>query len=373
MKFSELWWHAAAVESLRSMVDSQRIPHALLLSGPCGIGKLLLARTFAQYMHCRHRSGGEPCGKCPDCLQHLSMNHPDTHYVYPVFKREGGKAAYSTDYFDNWKEFLKEHPFAEPDCWTEALGADNKQPVIYVDDSNEIVRLANLSAFSSDKKVFIVWQPEKLQIEAANKLLKILEEPFSDTVFILVSNSPEQILPTIYSRTRHIPVSSPDEATVAKLLRTKGLGEDEAAYVAHLSAGNLALALYGGGSAAEDEEFSQIFMEMMRKAYIRDVATLKDLSETIAGMKREKSRRFLSYCGRQTRENFVYNYRVPRINRQTREEAQFSSRFAPFINMRNVEAIERLFSQSESDIARNANGKIVCFDMLLQLMMLLRR
>ena len=258
MKFSEIRWHKPTTDALRRMADTGRIPHALLLSGQPGIGKMLVARAFAQYVHCTDRQGGEACGKCPDCLQHQSMNHPDMHFVYPVFKKDSGRTAIATDFFENWKAFIAENPYMEPEKWPEALGADNKQPIIYKDESAEILRVASMSAFSSDKKIFVIWQPEKMNQEAANKLLKILEEPFADTIFILVSNAPSLILPTIFSRTARINMHRPSDSEISVFLQEKGFSEADAEYAAHLSEGNVARALGNGGGREEEQEFGEI-------------------------------------------------------------------------------------------------------------------
>ena len=372
MKFSEIRWYKPTTDALRRMADTGRIPHALLLSGQPGIGKMLVARAFAQYVHCTDRQGGEACGKCPDCLQHQSMNHPDMHFVYPVFKKDSGRTAIATDFFENWKAFIAENPYMEPEKWPEALGADNKQPIIYKDESAEILRVASMSAFSSDKKIFVIWQPEKMNQEAANKLLKILEEPFADTIFILVSNAPSLILPTIFSRTARINMHRPSDSEISVFLQEKGFSEADAEYVAHLSEGNVARALGNGGGREEEQEFGEIFRDMMRKAYVRDAASLKASTETIAAMKREKSRHFLSYSARMIRENFIYNFGISSLNRMTPEEETFSSRFAPFIHTGNVGRMEREFSRAETDIARNANAKIVLFDLAIKLMGFLR-
>ncbi len=371
MRFSDIECHGRVADSLRRLVDAGRLPHAVLLHGQPGIGKMLLARALAQYVHCQHRDGGEPCGRCPDCLQHQSLNHPDMHFVYPVFKKESSKPALSVDFIDRWKEFLESYPYMETEKWPEMLGSDNKQPVIYKDESEEIMRIASLSAFSSGKKIFLIWQPEKMNVETANKLLKILEEPFADTLFILVSNAPSLILPTIFSRTSRFGVARPDDDTVCRLLVEKrGIDPALAALTARLAEGSLAKAF--STDAGEETEFRECFQELMRKAYVRDGAGVRDLTERIAAMKREKSRRFLGYAARMVRENFIYSYGVAGLNRLTPEEEAFSRRFAPFIHAGNTPRIEREISRAETDIARNANAKIVLFDLALKLMGLLR-
>ncbi len=371
MRFSDIECHRQLAESLRRLVDSGRFPHAILLHGESGIGKMLLARTLAQYVHCTNREGGEPCGRCPNCMQHESLNHPDMHFVYPVFKKESSRPALSVDFIDRWKEFIDQYPYMETEKWPELLGSDNKQPVIYKDESEEILRIASLSTFSSEKKIFLIWQPEKMNVETANKLLKILEEPFPDTVFILVSNTPSQILPTIFSRTSRFAVARPDDDTVCRLLIEKrGMKPLQAAATAHLAEGSLAKAF--SVDAGEEEEFGECFRELMRKAYVRDGAAVRDITERIAAMKREKSRRFLIYSARMVRENFIFNYGIGAINRLTPGEEAFSIRFSPFIHTGNTPQIERELSRAETDIARNANAKIVLFDLALKLMALLR-
>lgn len=374
MKFSDIPWHKSAADSLRHLVDSGRIPHAIMLGGPQGTGKMMMARAFAQYVHCRNRRDGEPCGRCPDCRQHLSFNQPDTHFIYPVYKKDSAHQAVSADYIDRWKQFLAEHPYMEPELWPDALGSDGKQPVIYIYESDAILRKAGMSAYCSDKKIFLIWQPEKMNIEAANKLLKILEEPFSDTIFVMISDQPELLLPTIRSRVSFIFMPPPSTATVADwLVSSHGIGRERADYAARMAEGNVARALSFEQDEGEQDTFGDLFREMMRKAWQRDVASLKDLAESAAEMKREKAIRYLTYCSRMLRENFVYNFGEPSLVRLTQGEEAFSSRFARFVNIANIGMLEREFSRAASDIGRNANIKIVMFDLLLKLMTLLRQ
>lgn len=371
MKFSEIAGHEKAVASLRSMVDSGRVPHAILLSGISGIGKFRLARAFAQYLHCRNRQGGDSCGKCPSCLQHMRHNNPDLHFTYPVVKRD--KNSVSTDFIEEWKEMLDNWSYMPVEQWSGILKAGNSQPAIYVDESDAIVSRASLSAYQEDFKVFLVWMPEKLRPEAANKLLKVIEEPFEDTVFVLVSNDDSKILPTISSRTQRFNLRPVPEDTIERYLReTRGLDAATAYESSRIAEGSIAKAEELACHPEEIIEFSSLFKETMRMAYALKATELKRISDTAAGFGREKLIRFLNYSARMVRENFISNLRMPPLNLMTSDEEQFSQRFAPFIHEGNVEGLLDEISRATSDIERNANTKIVMFDLLLLFSQLVR-
>lgn len=373
MKFSETPGHLHLKDSLRRMADASRIPHALMLSGSPGLGKLSLARAFAQYVHCTHRSGGEPCGHCPSCLQHAGFNHPDVHFTFPVIKPEKGYGLSDT-YLENWKEFLSEDPYASPELWLEKLEAGNKRPVIYVDESEEIIRKASLSPFAAAQKIFIIWQPEKLNPEAANKLLKVIEEPSADTVFVLVSNQPGSVLPTIFSRTQRFSLSPLSPAELSAYVRSRfSMSSDEIAEVVKLAEGSPARALRLAREGGTNAEFASFFRDMMRASYAKKVADLRTLSENASALGREKLCRMLDYFSRMVRENFIYNLHVSPLVAMTREEEQFSQRFAPFIHAGNVEEMSRQTDLARRDVERNANSKLVMFDYMMHLTVLIHR
>lgn len=366
MKFSEIAGHNDTIEALRSMVDAGRIPHAILLSGISGIGKFRLARAFAQYIHCRNHVNGDSCGSCPSCLQHQKLNNPDLHFVYPIAKRDG--ALVSKDVIDRWKEMLSEWSYMPPEKWNEVLQAGNSQPAIYVTESEDIIARASLSAYQENFKIFLIWLPEKMRPEAANKLLKLIEEPYDDTLFILVSNDDSKLLPTIFSRTQRFhmrPLSSVDISR--HLMANRGVDGNIAAAASKIAEGSMGKAEELACHPDELLEFSSMFKETMRMAYGLKAQRLKSLSEEMAAMGREKLLRFLGYCGRMIRENFIYNMRMPQISMMTPDEEEFSVKFAPFIHEGNVERLSEDISKAAVDIERNANAKIVMFDLMLLL------
>ena len=364
MKFADIAGHSDIITSLRSLVDSGKIPHALLLTGISGIGKFRLARAFAQYVHCSRRADGDACGVCPSCLQHQRHNNPDLHFVFPVINKD--KRRISMDYVDEWKEMLDSWSYMPPEKWNDILNAGNSQPAILVAESEDIISKASLSAFQENFKIFLIWLPEKMRPEAANKLLKIIEEPFEDTLFILVSNDDSRLLPTIFSRTQRFNLRPLDDDDIASYLMTqRGVEANLAREAARIAEGSVAKAEELILHPEELLEFSSLFMEIMRMAYVLKAASLRTLSEQCAAMGREKLLRFLSYCSRMVRENFIYNLQIPPLSLLTTQEESFSRKFAPFIHEGNVEGLSAEISRASADISRNANGKIVMFDLFL--------
>ncbi|MDE6077315.1 MAG: DNA polymerase III subunit delta [Muribaculaceae bacterium] len=364
MKFADIAGHYDTIESLRSLADSGRIPHAMLLTGISGIGKFRLARAFAQYVHCSRRSNGDSCGVCPSCLQHQRHNNPDLHFVFPVINKDKRKV--SVDYSDEWKEMLDQWSYMPPEKWNDVINAGNSQPAIFVAESEDIVAKAALSAFQENFKIFLIWLPEKMRPEAANKLLKIIEEPFEDTLFILVSNDDSKLLPTIFSRTQRFNMSPLEEDDIASyLINQRGVESSLALEAARIAEGSVARAEELILHPEELMEFASLFMEIMRMAYALKAASLKTLSEQCAAMGREKLLRFLAYCARMVRENFIYNLRIPPLSLLTSVEENFSKKFSPFIHEGNVEGLSSEISRATTDISRNANGKIVMFDLFL--------
>ena len=371
MKFQEITGHRDIIESIRNLADSNKIPHALLFSGISGIGKFRTARAFAQYVHCKNHINGDSCGTCPSCIQHQNHNNPDLHFIYPIVKKDG--AQISKDMIEEWREFLDRYSFMPPEKWNELIKAGNSQPSIYVDESEEILSRASLSAFQEDYKIFIIWLPERMRPEAANKLLKVIEEPFEDTIFILVSNNDSRILPTIQSRTQRFNFKPLSEIELKSLLLKKGVDEDMASDAARISEGSVQKADDIACHPDELNEFGDLFKEIMRASYALKAKTMKELSETAAGFGREKLQRFLSYCGRMVRENYIYNLQIPSLVLMTKEEENFSSRFSPFIHDGNVEQLSEEIARASQDIERNGNSKIVMYDLLLLLSRLVRK
>lgn len=354
------------------MIDNDRLPHALVLEGPAGIGKFAMARAAAQYLHCTDRRDGDSCGRCPSCIQHQSFNHIDTIYSFPVLKSAGG--AVSDDFLPLWREFLNESPCMDTELWQRMLGNPNGQPVIYVDESQDIIRKLSFTSHGAKCKVVIMWLPEKMNNQCANKLLKLVEEPLPGVKLLFVSNSPGEILPTIYSRLQRVEMKRLSDAEIASYLTTRySIDPTDAAAQAHLASGSILAAEKNRGKEEESALFLGLFQTLMRLAYQRKVGALKKWSQDAAAPGREQAARFCGYCQRQIRENFIANIHIDELNYLTREEQTFSRNFSPFINERNVERLSDLFGKARNDILANGNGKIIFFDVAVKTILLLKQ
>ena len=374
MKFADVPGHDDVKRRLREMADSGHIPHALLLEGPAGTGKFMLARAFAQYVHCTNRTPeGDSCGVCPSCRQHETFNHIDTVFSFPVIKRKSGGATLSDDYIEEFREFMSKYPFMDFEQWLLALDNINAQPMMYVEEGAELVRRLTYMARRSDFKIVLMWLPERLKEETANKLLKLIEEPFGDTIFVMVSDMPRAILPTIYSRTQRVEVRRYEVAELTAILRGMGCDERLAYDLARVSEGNVNTALRLSELSEERAQQFTLFATLMRMAYQRKVLELRKWSEEVAKLGRETSMQFIDYSTRLIRESFLTHLHMPELLTLDSRETEFVARFCPFINEKNVEDLSRLFDDARRDIAANGNAKIVFFDLAVRVIMLIRR
>jgi DNA polymerase-3 subunit delta' len=372
MKFSDIPGHEDVKQRLRDIVDNNRIPHALLLEGPDGTAKFALARAMAQYIHCTNKQNGDSCGVCPSCRQHSSFRHIDVIYSFPVVKKNS-KPTISDDYLTEFNEFLLENPWMNFEGWLVKLQNPNTLPRLYVEEGNALQRRLSFTAHASKYKIVLMWQPERMNEDTANKMLKLVEEPFADTIFIMTSDNSRLILPTIYSRVQRVAVKRYSNEDVAQWLTTQGVSDLQAANdIAMLSEGNLNRALQLLDTKNETSQHLEWFIQLMRLAYQRKIADLKQWSQTVGSEKRENLIRFLDYCCRMIRENFISNFHNPQFNVMTDSENKFSVNFSRFINERNVLKLFDAFSEASTDIAANANGKIVMFDLAITVILLLK-
>ena len=379
-------------QRLQQQMAEGRVPHAQLFCGPEGCGKLAMAIEFAQQL--LSQGADERGRRMAELLQ-----HPDLHFVFPVFKPDGQSSNPTSDQFlEQWRAMLERTHYFDLPTWTKAIekapakikaqrattdpnqgaGKEDKTGVkklqIYTEESESILRKLSLVSSQGGYKVMIVWLPELMHQACSNKILKILEEPPQQTVFILVSNHPEQLLDTIVSRCQRVEFKALPEPVIAEaLVRERGLDEDTARFVAHSAAGSYTRALQQLVTNETDIKFFNLFIMFMRTCYAANMLELRKWSEQVAAMGREQQKNFLDYCQRLLRENFIYNFHNPELNFMTQEESNFSVKFARFINERNIIGFMEELSSVQRDIEQNANAKIVFFDFGLKAAVLLRQ
>ena len=353
---------------LTDSVQRGFIPHARLFHGPEGVGKLPLAIAYARYLNCEDRTLEDSCGKCASCHKFDKLMHPDLHFVFPVVKSK-----VSDEYLPEWREFLSGQTYFNLNDWLNFINAENAQGIIYSKESDEIIRKLSLKVYEAPYKIMIVWLPEKMHDACANKLLKMIEEPPEKTIFLLVSEDLEHVLPTIQSRCQPLNIRAvePDEM-VASIRSVYGLQEEEAKYVAHIANGSFSKAVSIIQSADDNKYFFSLFKEMMRSSVSRNIKAIKSVAGEMASMGREMQKSYLLYSLRLFREFFISNFNEPDMIYLSEEEKEFGERFAPFINEGNIQSFNDEFQLAYRQIEQNGNAKIIFLDLCLKGTMLLK-
>ena len=381
MKFSEVIGQEDVKDRLRELVRERRVPNTLMFCGPVGSGKMALALAFASYLLGERDGEASLLADSQAIVNAEAMlarwEHPDLHFTYPVIKPVGTSAEHkmtSDDFTREWHELLCKSPYFSMDAWLACMDAANQQAIIGAGESDELTRKLSLKSSQGGYKVSIIWLPERMNVECANKLLKLLEEPPRQTVFIMVCEEPDTLLDTIKSRTQRIDIKRIDDAALEQaLIERRAIDADTAHRIARIAGGNWLRALENLEAGNENRLFLDMFIMLMRLAYQRNIKELKQWSEAVAGYGREKQRRLLRYMMRMVRENFMYNFGQPELCYLTQEEENFSCKFARFINEANVVDINELLQKAHRDIGQNANAKVVFFDLALQMIVLLIR
>lgn len=374
MNFNDVIGQEEAKARLMQMCSENRLPHAMMLCGPKGCGKMALAVAFA----CRliadsTATAGDSNGGTTAML--AKLEHPDLHFTYPTIKLPSMGSDHkpvSDDFAKEWHAMLTQSPYFTMDRWMQAIGAENQQAIITAGESDELTRKLSLKSSQGGYKVSVIWLPERMNVECANKMLKLIEEPPSRTVFIMVCEEPDKLLETIRSRTQRIDIKRIDDESMRRaLMDRRGLDEANAERTARMANGNWLKAMELLDADGENELFLDMFQSLMRLAYMRKIKDLKKWSETVAAFGREKQKRFLEYFLRLIRENFIYNFGNPELTYMSQREEEFARNFARFVNEGNIIPINELVNRAIRDISQNANAKIVFFDMALQMIVLL--
>ncbi len=363
MQFKDIVGQEKVKQRLILATKESRIPHAQLFVGPAGTGKLALAIAYAQYIMCDNKGENDSCGICPSCKKISKLIHPDLHFVYPSKAKE--KAESGDDESDKaddtltlWREALILNPYFGENDWYEMIGMENKQGIINTATATDVIRKLNLKSFENDYKVMIIWLPERMNSQASNKLLKMIEEPPAKTVFLMVSENPNLIIKTILSRTQQIMIPPIAREKIATALMDKyNLQPERAHDISRIANGNYYSALQLIDS--NENEYFDYYKKLMRLCYAKDVVGLLDWTDEVASLGRENQKEFLSYSLGLTRESLMLNAGLDEISYLMGDEADFGAKFSPFIGVENIFGITNEFTQAYECIMQNGNPSIV--------------
>lgn len=362
MKFAQIIGQKQLKSRLVASIDRGRISHAQLFTGGAGRGTLPLAIAYAQYLNCTNRHDGDSCGECPSCRQIEQLAHPDLHFVFPVNKqgKRSGEVVLSSDFMPLWREIVAQTDgYFTPQQWYDKLDLGKTlRGMISAKETDEIIRRLSFKSFESEYKIVIIWLPETMNDEASNKILKILEEPWAKTVFLLVSERADLLLPTILSRTQEVAVPRLELTDLLPLAE----GDDtERRNVARLASGDLIemRRLTGGEEDEVRHESFDLFCRLMRLSYNDKHLELIDWADEVASLTREQQRSMLGHAARLLRESYMLHAGLGSISYLWGEEAAFCRNFAPYIGNQNIELLIDQIELAMRQIGQNGNARIV--------------
>ena len=366
MRFKDIIGHEALKRHLAESIDKGRISHAQLFSGAAGVGTLPLAIAYAQYLNCTSRHDGDSCGECPSCIKMQQLAHPDLHFVFPVNKqgKKSGEVVLSADFMPLWREMMAESGgyFTRQEWYDRLDLGKTLRGMISAREADEIIRRLQYKSFESEYKITIIWQPETMNEEAANKILKILEEPWDKTLFILVTERADRLLQTIISRTQEVAVPRLKPEVLEQVVRSAGESDEaKVRNVARLANGDLCelRRLMAGATDDVRHESFEMFCSLMRFSYNDRHLELITWAEELAQLTREQQLSFLRHSARLLRESYVMHAGAIGATYLWGEEAAFCNKFAPFIGSRNIEPLIGEIETAMAQIGQNGNPKIV--------------
>ena len=381
MLFNEIIGQDETKQLLLRSVKTNHLAHALLFDGPSGSANLTLALALAQYVNCEERQqnagpADDACGRCASCVKIQKLVHPDLHMVFPVANLAKGKT--SEAYLSDWRKFLLDTPYRTLPDWLETVGADNKQGNISAEEARNILQKLSLKAYEGAYKIMLIWLPELMNVPSANALLKVLEEPPAQTLFLLVTNQPDKLLITILSRTQRIAVRAfTDEEVTTHLRQHLNLDETTARRMAYLADGNLAEALKlakqndtPARSGGPDNH--TWFADWMRTCYRQDLIALVKQAEQFDGFSKEKQKGLIDYSIRLYRDLFLWQQGASALLRLPDDELTFVKNFAKYLTIQHIEQIVTDLNEAAYHLERNARAKMILLDMSLTFSRLIR-
>ncbi len=376
MQFKQVIGQSAIKQRLIASVRDNHVSHAQLFLGPAGSGKLPLALAYAQYILCPNRTETDSCGVCPTCQKMQKLVHPDLHFVVPTAATKKIKSNPESDLFmEEWREYVVQNQgYVDTSSWYSFLDVENKQGYMSVRDAASLLRKLNMKSYEGEYKIAIIWMAEKMRVDTANKLLKLLEEPPEKTIFLLIAEDGEELLATIKSRTAlvKIPAININEVENA-LVERLGCPTQQAHNAAMISEGNWLNACHFVKESEDRNFFFTTFQQWMRLCFRAAYPELIDFSANIKTLGREKQKELLDYGLRIVRNSLLFNNNLAEIVMLPDEEKTFNSKFAPFINPANLAGIAELFDEAIRHIERNGNAQIIFTDVGFKMVGLLKK
>ena len=372
MYFSDFPGQDSTKTQLLDLFKSERVPHALLLNGEEGCGHLQLALSFSSLLLCKSPTPLDACKNCSSCKMYEKYQHPDLHFSYPIHLSKTEHSETSDDQRSPFLEALEKYKCLGKKTWYSKMGNENKQGVIGVKESQAILNKISLKSFFGSAKILLMWMPELMNIQAANKLLKLIEEPPENTYFIFVSNNQSKILPTISSRLQTINVPRLKDENISDFLEKKFQIEPSTAKnIAKISKGNLNKAINTHLDAGTSEMNRSLFVNWMRLCYSRNIADTIDWVNEFSKIGREQIKDFIIYSLEMYRQCIMGNYNME-IEGVSESEKNFLEKFKPFVNHQNISEINSIMNDAYYHMERNANPKILMLDVSIKLYKLLR-
>ena len=375
MQFRDVVGQDEVKRKLILSVQENRVPHAQLFLGPEGNGKLPLALAYAQYILCPHRTATDSCGVCPSCQKISKLTHPDLHFVMPTTTTKSVKSNPESDLFLNeWREYVvQKEGYADTSSWYEFLEVENKQGYISVRDAATLLRKLSFKAYEGEYKIAIIWMAEKMRVDTANKLLKLLEEPPEKTLFILIAEDQEELLATIRSRASLVKIPRIEQNDLqTALVRRLNCSQQEASDAAIVAEGNWIKACQNVKDAEDQKYYFRTFQQWMRLCFKAAISELIDFSNNIKSIGRERQKQLLEYGLNIVRNSLLFNNDLAELVMLPEEEKKFNSGFAPFVKSANMLQIADLLEEASRQIERNGYAPIIFLDVSFKMTKLLR-
>lgn len=374
MLFNEIVGHTDTKQLLLRAVQTNHLAHALLFDGPVGSANLALALALAQYVNCEDKQEQDACGRCASCIKIQKLVHPDLHMVFPVANLSKGKT--SEAYLTDWRKFLIDQPYRTLSEWLETVGADNKQGNISAEEARNILQKLSLKSYEGAYKIMLIWLPELMNVTSANALLKVLEEPPAQTLFLLVTNQSDKLLITILSRTQRVAVRAfTDEEVATHLRQYLNLDETTARRIAYLADGDLSAALHLSRNETDqgaDADRHNWFADWMRTCYRQDLIALVKQADQFDGFSKEKQKGLLDYSIRLYRDLFLWQQGAGALLRLPDDEMAFVKNFSKVLTTNHIERIVNDLNEGAYHLERNARAKMIMLDMSLTFSRLIR-